>query len=112
MGARCTVDPRPADRDFYPFVARRLGIDSRLISQHILVAGHAALQGAAQVDDIGAARHFGKSGLGVFDRRVFAALVLSPDQHLSKFQALGIGHGRTDKGQAQQRSGQGIGRGH
>ena len=112
VGARCTVDSRATDRNLHPFIARRLGIDPRLISQHILVAGHAALQGTAQVDHIGAAGHLGKPGLGVLDRWVFAAALLSLDQHLPQLQAFGLGHGRTGKCQPQQRSGQGFGRGH
>ncbi|MNY37070.1 hypothetical protein D3C86_1716010 [compost metagenome] len=112
MGARCPVDPRSADRNLHPFIARRLGINPRLIRQHILIAGHAPLQRAAHVDHVGAAGHLGQPRLGVVDSLVFVALVLGADQHLSQFQALGFGHGRTDKGQTQQRGGQGVGRGH
>ncbi|MCY1413240.1 hypothetical protein D9M71_286670 [compost metagenome] len=112
MGTRCTIDPRSADRDLHPFVARRLGIDPRLVSQHILIAGHAALQRTAHVDHVGAAGHLGQPGPGVLDPLVFVALVLSANQHLSQLQALSLGHGRTNKGQAQQRSGQGMRRGH
>ncbi|MNF76968.1 hypothetical protein D3C84_590950 [compost metagenome] len=112
MGARCTVDPRSADRNLGAFVAGRLGVNPGLIGQYILIAGDAALQRTTHVDHVGAAGHFGQPGLGVFDGLVFVALILGADQHLPQFQALGVGHGRTDKGQPQQRCGQGIGRGH
>ncbi|MCY1449637.1 hypothetical protein D9M71_663880 [compost metagenome] len=112
MGARRPIDPRTADRDLHPFVARRLGIDPRLIGQHILIARHPALQGAAHVDQVGAAGHLLEPGLGLLDALVFVALVLGPDQHLSQLKALGLGQRRTDEGQAEQCGGQGMGRGH
>ncbi|MCY1396348.1 hypothetical protein D9M71_113170 [compost metagenome] len=112
MGTRRTVDARSADRDLHPLIACRLGIDPGLISQHILVTRHTALQRTAHVDHIGTAGYLGQPGPGVLDPLVFVTLVLGPDQHLPQFKALRLGHGRTNKGQAQQRGGQGIRRGH
>ncbi|MNY48117.1 hypothetical protein D3C86_1834260 [compost metagenome] len=101
MGAGSTVDPRAADRNLHPFVARRLRINPRLVSQHILIAGHAALKRAAHVDHVAAAGHLRKPRRGLFDRQIFATLILSPDQHLPQLNALGLDHGWANEGQPQ-----------
>lgn len=73
MGTGAAVQARTTNREFHPFVVRRLGVYPGLVLEYVFVGAHPPLLHAVHVDVIGAAGHALELRLGHFPRTGFAA---------------------------------------